>query len=181
MTNPPPSSPSKLPPHYYDDLTTTRDNSTKAHSNLRSSCIGFSSPSPNSNLENNLNSDEVARKRYKGNIPKFNLEQDSLVKKTEETFKSLCDEETQDIHFFKDMDPNKIAKFNINSIGSLEEISEADELKDNRHIQMTTEQDNNSSVNFSDNQTVNNSNKVVSNKGSPQNNNMKVRQIDLIR
>lgn len=158
MANPPPSSPSKLPPHYYDDLATTRDNSTKAHSNLRSSCIGFSSPSPSSNIGNNLNSDEVARKRYKGKIPKFNLEQDSLVKKTEETFKSLCDEETQEIHYFKDMDPNKTSKFNINSIGSLQEISEVEELKDSRHNHVASEQDKDNSVYFSDNQTVKNSN-----------------------
>lgn len=135
MTGPPPSSPSKLPAHYLDDMDhVVGDDSTRATSNLRTSCIGFSTPSQNSQREKNMrmSTGGVEAKRAP-KMPKFNLEQDSLVKKTADTYKYIYDEESQDgiptINYL-DMDKkDEVSKFNIAEIGSLEEIDENDELQ----------------------------------------------------
>ena len=101
MSGPIPSSPSKLPAHYYDDMDDTRDDSTRATSNFRTSCIGFSTPSQNSRSEKpgRMSTGPLndSAKRQVKILPKFNLEQDSLVKKTEDTYKYIYDEESQHI------------------------------------------------------------------------------------
>lgn len=133
MTGPIPSSPSKIPVHFYDDMDDTRDDSTRATSNLRTSCIGFSTPSQASKSErpSRLSTGGQEPSRRQSKLPKFNLEQDSLVKKTADTF-NIYDEENQDglpALNYLNMDQNQVSKFNIATIGSLEEIDENDELQ----------------------------------------------------
>lgn len=110
----------------------TRDDSTRATSNLRTSCIGFSTPSQASKSErpSRLSTGGQEPSRRQSKLPKFNLEQDSLVKKTADTF-NIYDEENQDglpALNYLNMDQNQVSKFNIATIGSLEEIDENDEL-----------------------------------------------------
>lgn len=76
-----------------------KDDSTRATSHLRASCIGFSTPISNNIVDsNNLLSTggKITSRVYQVKVPKFNLEQDSLVKKTEETYKYISDEESHE-------------------------------------------------------------------------------------
>ena len=133
LAGPPPSSPSKLPSHYYEDLEDPRDDSTRATDNLRSSGIGFSTPSQNSQRNQlRVSSGGLSKIREKSG-PKFNLDQDSLVKKHEDEFKYIYDEESADglpslDYLNLEHDQNPVSKFNIGTIGSLDEIDEHEEL-----------------------------------------------------
>lgn len=51
------------------------------------------------------------------------------MKKNEDTYKYIYDEESQDNFLDLEEDQKDISKFNIDHIGSLEEIDENDELQ----------------------------------------------------
>lgn len=118
-----------------DDMDRVNETSAEMASKMRSSCIGFSTPT-----KDDENSQQISNKnttasthRYRRNIqPKINLDQDSLVKKNEEIYKSLFEDDLSELQqenktTLQTSENQTVSKFMMTTSIIMEEAGENDE------------------------------------------------------